>query len=60
MGTAVFNCRLTDAAQGLWHCDASVGGIGSRGAGHGKSAAKRKAAEELLGALRELAASQRS
>ena len=55
MEAASFDSCLEDATLGLWHCQASAGGVSARGTGHGKNAAKREAAKELLRALSELA-----
>ena len=56
MEPARYDACMEDATHGLWHCQASAGGVSARGTGRGKAAAKREATKELLRAMRELAA----
>ena len=46
MEPARFDVCMEDATHGLWHCQASAGGVSARGTGHGKAAAKREAAKD--------------
>jgi len=52
--TLSFREMLDDASLGLWHVQASAGGLSARGTGQGKREAKRAACAELLHLFTEL------